>query len=372
MITRLFPNREETINGRFNLQLGRALHTYCDVEVIAPVPSFPPRRQVPLYEHFDKISVLHPRYFAVPWLNRVIAGRSLLGALKHYRLNADVLLASFAWPDGFAVVRMGQALRIPVIVQVLGSDIDLLPKSGLRRIETIFALHNCQQIYAVSGSLRDRIISLGISPKKITVIHNGVDPALFHPRDRAASRRELGLPEDGRVVLYVGWINQDKGVKYLLEAVASMDTKPILVLAGPDLLKGQMQKYARSLGIAQQCRFAGSQPHEMIGRWMGAADVFALPSLHEGCPNVILEALASGVSVVTTNVGGIPELLSMLNMPWCDMVPPRNVPALAAALERALRAHWTQKEIQVSCSRTWDDVAREVHQLFIKTASFPQ
>src|SRR6185437_8672908 len=89
-----------------------------------------------------------------------------------------------------------------------------------------------------------------------------------------------------------------------------------------------------ALGLDSRVRFLGRQPHEAIPRWMSAVDVFCLPSRNEGCPNVILEALASGKPVVATRVGGIPELLTDGDNGY--LVPAEDPAALAGALAKAL------------------------------------
>jgi glycosyltransferase involved in cell wall biosynthesis len=228
----------------------------------------------------------------------------------------------------------------------------------------LLALQCCRRIYVVAQSLHEKVVALGLPAEKIAVIQNGVDPALFQPRDQTAARRELGLSETEKILLSVGWIEPDKGVEYLLRAHTAMTERPLLVLVGeapPGC--GRFEKQMRALGIADRCRFVGAQPHQKIATWMNAADVFAFPSLHEGCPNVVLEALACGLPMVATNVGGIPEIAP--RAPWCELVPPRDAGALAAALARVLAGKWDRREIACASQRTWDDVAREVHQLIV-------
>jgi glycosyltransferase involved in cell wall biosynthesis len=90
---------------------------------------------------------------------------------------------------------------------------------------------------------------------------------------------------------------------------------------------------------------------------MAAADLVTLPSYNEGCPNVVIEALAAGRPVVATNVGGIPEIMD----DTCGrMVPPRNVPALARALDEVLSQTWDAATISSKHGRSWPDVATEL------------
>jgi len=360
MISKLFPNATHPLVGQFNLQLANALSRQTALEVIAPVPGLPGCGAVPERTDRNGFGVRQPRFFAVPLLNRAIAGHSLARCLRRLPLDADALLATFAWPDGYAAVQLG----IPTVVKIGGSDIDLLPRSGLRRAQTIIALQRCRHAYVVASHLRDKIANLGVAKEKVAVIHNGIDPAVFHPRDQREARHALGLPQTGEIILYVGWIESDKGVEYLLRAHAALKSQSLLVLIGNSDDPGfrrQMETLVRSLGTAARCQLIQAQPHAQIATWLSAADIFAFPSLHEGCPNVVLEALACGLPMVATNVGGIPEITP--HAPWCELVPPRDAPALTFGLQRLLATSWPRQQIAQSSQRTWDDVARDVLQV---------
>ena len=101
---------------------------------------------------------------------------------------------------------------------------------------------------------------------------------------------------------------------------------------------------------------AGTLRRAGIAQWMRAADVFCLPSYSEGCPNVVVEALACGRPMVATNVGGIPELVKEA----CGLlIPPRDAAALRRALDTALSKQWDSAEIARTSTRSWDTVAAE-------------
>src|SRR5205823_8936237 len=109
-------------------------------------------------------------------------------------------------------------------------------------------------------------------------------------------------------------------------------------------------------GIGDQVRFCGRKPHAEIPDWMAASDLFCLPSLREGCPNVVLEALSCGRPVVASHVGGVPELLDEATG---AMPPPGDADALAGALERTLNRPWSEAALRESVAgRSWDAVGR--------------
>src|SRR6185312_4175700 len=161
----------------------------------------------------------------------------------------------------------------------------------------------------------------------------------------------LGIPREAELISFVGWLAPSKGLKELLEAVAQLKrTRPNISLAciGEGPMDAQVRSLSELPGNSGTFRTLGAQTSTAIAEWLAASNVFCLPSYSEGCPNVVLEALACGRPVVATNVGGIPEILS----PDCGaMVPPRDVPALAKALAESLDRDWHPERIARQQSR---------------------
>jgi glycosyltransferase involved in cell wall biosynthesis len=247
---------------------------------------------------------------------------------------------------------------------VHGSDINVQSQYPLRRKQIRAAMERAHRVLAVSGALRDRLMELGVPEEKILVHHNGVDSERFQPRDRREACQELGLDPDGKHVLYVGYLVEAKALHILLEAVAGLrkqgrlDFTTHLVGCGP--LEADLKGRAEALGVTDAVRFHGRRPHDEVPRWMAAADLFCLPSVREGCPNVILEALASGRPVVATHVGGIPELV---REGTALLVPPSDPDALGTALETALSRTWGEETLRASVSGySWDTSARALYE----------
>jgi len=160
-------------------------------------------------------------------------------------------------------------------------------------------------------------------------------------------------------VLYVGNLKPSKGCVDLLEAFpALLERHPAARLAYVGSgAAAALEQRARALGIAGSVQLAGARPHHELATWMHAASLLCLPSHNEGVPNVVLEAMACGLPVVATRVGGIPEVLP-------DhagrLVPPHDRAALAQALDEALRADWSTASIAAHAARfDWqDNIAR--------------
>jgi D-inositol-3-phosphate glycosyltransferase len=185
---------------------------------------------------------------------------------------------------------------------------------------------------------------------RIHIIPPGVDVDCFQPQPRAEARAHLGLPAERRLLLWAGRMEALKGVDALLRAVALLrEQAPDLfqqvqvVLVGgepahaPDAWNYEQRRLATlrdELGVAESVRFQGAQPHELLPAFYAAADVFVMPSHYESFGMVALEALACGVPVVASEVGGLSVLIEDGQSGL--LVPPDSPPLLAAALRRVL------------------------------------
>ncbi|MEO7732812.1 MAG: glycosyltransferase, partial [Kofleriaceae bacterium] len=217
---------------------------------------------------------------------------------------------------------------------------------------------------AVSRALADEVEALGVPRARIAVVMNGVDAQLFHPRDRAAARRELGLP-DGPLALYVGNLKAEKGVLDLARAwdtVARALPEARLAIVG-----GGPARPALEAQLPARATLFGPQPLAAIPTWLAACDLLVLPSHAEGTPNVVLEALACGRRVIASSVGGIPDLITSPILG--SLVPARDPDALAAALTQALRTTYTPSEVAALGARNgWDASAAALHAVLVAAA----
>ena len=190
---------------------------------------------------------------------------------------------------------------------------------------------------AVSEGVRDYLVSQGaLSPAKIRVVANGVDVAAIDAaRPGEEVRRELGLPEGAPVIGLVGRLDHwGKGHKELFEAMASLrERHPVhaLIVGGGRRME-EVRQSAESLGLAGAVHFLGPRPD--VPDLLNAMDIFVLPSYSEGVSLALLEAMAAGLPVVATAVGGLPEVVT--DGETGLLIPPRDAGALAGALARLL------------------------------------
>lgn len=177
------------------------------------------------------------------------------------------------------------------------------------RVQRWFSAHT-RAIFSVSEQLkRELVMRIGLPEESIQVLYNGVDLERFGGSERDAARRQLGLSETDLVIGSVGRLVPVKNYGLLLKAVAALGRKEVVtVLVGDGPERPGLEELAKSLGIHDKVRFPGHRND--ITSLLSMMDIFVLPSVNEGLSNTLLEAMASGVASVASNVGGNPEIIS--------------------------------------------------------------
>jgi glycosyltransferase involved in cell wall biosynthesis len=366
LFTNLYPSPQEPGRGTFNRQRFQALLPYCEARVISPLPWWTRRSNPRLWFHPPSddsfgIEAIYPTYWSIPSVSRFHArgmAFSLRSRLQKLRTDFpfDIILAAWAYPDATAAARLAESFHCPLVTMVQGSDINETSRCASLRPQVRWALNRSQRIVAVSRALRDGVIELGIPSEKIVVQHNGVNGERFAIRDRGEARARLGLPPDRLTVCYVGNLKSEKGISDLIEAMGHLDQSGFrdadLVVVGDGPLAEPLRARVNSLGLSERVKFVGCRPHEEIPDWISACNALCLPSHREGCPNVVLEALAAGRPVVATAVGGVPELLHEGNG---VIVPPHDPRRLAEGLKAALIRPWNPQDLRDSVQfLSWD------------------
>lgn len=320
----------------------------CEVRVVAPVPWFPRWLRGKRYTAFSKIpdcevrdgiEIHHPRYVVVPKLTWRIAPLMLvLGSIRTLRrlrargFDYDVIDAHFVFPDGVAAQVIGALAGKPVCLTARGSDINDSPRYWLPRQAIRWALARAQAVVAVSEELGTRIRALCGASVEVHVLPNGVDRTRFYPRDDESAIE--GIPADNKLVLSVGNLRELKGHDILIRAV-SLIRDVSLVIVGTGEEEANLRRLIDELGLGDRVRLVGAVDNENLPDYYSAADIFALASSSEGCPNVVLEAMACGTPVVATSVGGIPDLVpnSCRRFLVSERAPESFAAAISACLE---------------------------------------
>ena len=374
VVTQYFPTSHQPWAGHSAYQTLRHLATRSDLHVFFPEATYP-RHLTPVSGRrpLDRtwgppdVQVTYIPYPALPVISRPLNGWMIASRLLPHvrRFHPDIILNYVVYPDGYAAVRIGRALKVPVVLKAIGSDLNRIA-DPLCGAFTRSALRHADLVATVSHDLRNTACSLGADPTRSEAILNGCDTTVFYPQDRAAARQFLGLDPTAETIVYVGRLDVRKGLIELIAATAQLCLKrPTLrcyfVGEGPDrpaLLEAIASHNAAWITLIPPC------PTAQVARWMAAADLVTLPSYREGCPNVVIEALAAGRPLVATNVGGIPELMDDA----CGrLIPPKDVPALALALEEVLDHTWSAAAISSKHNRSWSDVSDDLYLLLDRT-----
>jgi glycosyltransferase involved in cell wall biosynthesis len=324
-----------------------ALAAEHDLRVVAPVPWTQRLRRKPKVlavatPPAPRIQVHHPLYLFPPKLLRAHYGTFLWISCRRMlrklvaSFEPTAFLAYWAHPDGEVLLRAAREAGRPGVIIVGGSDVRLLACEPRRARAILRALQGADAVMTVGHALRDRVIDLGVPARKAIAFRRGVDTRIFHLGDRSEARSRLGVRQNGRMVLWVGRMVPVKGLDVLMSAWGRLgppasDWQLFLVGDGP--MRASLRLQTARLGIENRVVFVGGRPHAELADWYRAADLVALPSLSEGVPNVLLEALACGTPFVASDVGGVSEIGA--GSP-CVLVRAGDPLELAVALERRL------------------------------------
>ena len=371
----LFPNSAQPQAGLFIRERMFRVGRHLPLTVVSPRPWFPGqallRRLRPGYrplparqERQDGIAVHFPRFPALPGLFRqfdgimmALACLPLLWRLK--RQGYNLIDAHFAYPDGYAATLLGRWLNLPTSITLRGTEVPHSRNPALRA-RVAAALARASRVFSVSDSLRQLAMQLGMSADKGRVIGNGIDLARFQPVSRAEARRRFGLPDNAKVLVSVGALVERKGfhrvIECLPELLREQPNLHYLIVGGAnpegDMLP-ELRSQVAAAGLADRVHFLGALPPDELKWPLSAANVFVLATRNEGWANVFLEAMACGLPVVATDVGGNREVVCR---PELGMIVPFGDPAaLTAALRDALSRAWpTQALLAYAAENAWD------------------
>jgi glycosyltransferase involved in cell wall biosynthesis len=287
---------------------------------------------------------------------------AFVAAARDAGIDVDVIPERFRFdPRVLDGLRRVVARRAPDLIQThMVKSHFLLRLSGLSRTRPWVAFHHgytatdakmriynqldrwslpaATRVLTVCGPFAEQLARAGVRREKITVRHNSVTaPARSDGAETAALRARLGIDDEERVILAVGRLSFEKGHADLVNALGRLrrlapDLKFKLVVVGDGPERPRVEEAARADDISDRVVFAGHARD--VRPFYALADALALPSHSEGSPNVLLEAMAAGVPVAATRVGGVPEIAE--DGESALLVPARDPGAMAAALERLL------------------------------------
>ncbi len=302
------------------------------------------------------------------------------------RRRFDLVHAHWIVPNGIVAAAAGPLVRenrAPLAIGLHGSDVFLAEKAGVRTLAR-WALSRTRLLTGCSPELVDRVRALGFPAERSRVIPYGVDVAAFSPAPerRPNWRRRLGIPDGAPLLLGVGRMATKKGFQVLIEILpallAEFPELRVVLAGGGDLLE-RFREAVRPWG--GQVHLPGPVLRDTLPDLYRAADLFVLPAVHDGkgnvdgLPNVILEAMASGLPVVASGISGIP--LAVEDGRTGLLVPERDPAALLGALRRLLadpaaaRSMGERGRRKAEAELTWDAVAARYREGYLAALGSP-
>ena len=342
------------------------------------------RPNMPKFEIMDGISVYRFPSYTISKIGYEIPNFLKLTQIIKKVCNEHKLdVLEFATPDfltSIPALYIKKWINIPIIVTVNG-----LPGiswfSGNKIVDGVGYLYTNligkriikagDGVRLLSSSLYDNLLKFGVDGERMKTIHRGVDTTVFHPYYNGYDvRKELGIREKDFFILFVGRLIKMKGVEYLIRAVKDLIplyTNLKLGIVGDGDAREEYERMASS--IKENVIFTGYSSDAY--RFMCAADIVVLPSLCEGCPNIVLEAMACGTPVIASRVGAVQDIIE--NDRTGIIVEQKDVEGLKKTLVRLIEDQELARKMgeggreRVEKEFTWDAVCKKLEKFYKDT-----
>jgi len=370
VISHLFPKEGQERNGIFIARQLSAMYSLgAEITVLVPLVWCPkPLRYFnrwKSYDHkckicqFEGLKTVTIHFVRPPgnWFNRW-SGLAAFWAMRkkilelHQKENFDVIYAIDFFPAVDAGVRLAKYINVPVVCLGIGVDVNITAHST----QSIYR-HFVRTARALDGTIAcGQSVAEGfeaVTGKRSLLAYWVVDLGKFSPvADKISLRKELGLPLNKMIAIYAGYLQKRKGIYEMLEAFCRIHkVEPDIMLCAcgggeEELMFAQM---VRERNMEHVIRIVGEVHPDQMNKWMKAGDLFVLATHTEGMPNVVMEAMACGLPVVTTAVGGIPEAVGD-----CDgvmLVPPRDVDRFKDAVLKVLQDEPLRKRMGIAARK---------------------
>jgi len=376
ILTPCYPDRDSRIIGDIFVkgQIEELREYFKKIIVISPILfSFKVLQNDKQCENYcyENIEIFYPRCIYIPifWTGPLLIDTRLKvieNFIKINNINFDIIHAHFTWPFSYIGIKLKEKFGKPVIVTV-HEDGDWFQQEARMNHPLInTGWSNADALIRVN---KKDVPALRKFNEMVFSIPNGYSPNFF-PMDISIARGRLGLPDDKRILFALGYLIKRKGFNYLIDAMKQIcngrgDVICYIGGAGPEMKKLQQQIVQSNLN--EKIHLLGSVPNEILTTWINAADFFVMPSLNEGNPTVMFEALGCGKPFIGTKVGGVPEVI--ISEEYGLLVEPADAGDLAEKILVALNRDWDRDRILAYASQyTWKNIAKEIMGVYSKVS----
>lgn len=285
----------------------------------------------------NEITIFQPQYISVSKLkvknqsiSVLLRDQAIIKCIEKEKIQTDILYAHF-WDCGIVAGKIAEKKKIPVYVATGESKIrvfDYYPKDIIDKYKKFINGVICVSTKNLNESQNLKLIE---KDKKVIILPNAFNPNEFYPLSKNKVREKLGFSKDSKIAIFVGAFSERKGVLRVVEAAKEIKGLK-LVLIGEGKLKPE----------SNQILFCGKMPHNQIVEYLNSADVFVLPTLAEGCCNAIVEALACGLPVISSD---LPFNKDILNCNNSIMINPENINEISEALKKIVSSDILMKSM---------------------------
>lgn len=269
------------------------------------------------------VKVVRPNYFSTSsltigkyYISNILHEYCVRHALRHLKFRPDVVYCHF-WKQGIEAFPFARKYRLPLFVASGECEIFVDNRKGILKDFCNYV----RGVICVSSKNKEESISLNLAKAEdCIVVPNSIDNNLFKRMDKQECRQKLGLPTDKIIIAFVGWFANRKGslrVAQALDAIPEKDVYSLFIGAGPEE------------PTCDNILFKGKVRHDDVPEYLNAADVFVLPTLQEGCCNAVIEAMACGLPIISSN---LPFNWDVLNADNSIMIDPMNIEEIKQAI----------------------------------------